>query len=362
MKKFIFSFLSFVLLLALGACNKQPIEGDGSGMLTVCWDEVGTKGATTTLTGEKAINSLVFFIFDHNGMLDIAHTCTAAEITAKSASIEVKTGTKTVYALANFTGTPLTNINGATMLSQLEDVNFDLSMNTTSNFAMWAKKTGVNVTTSGGSTGNMSLSRYVAKVALKSVTNSLPAPYGTVTVKQAFLCNVVGNQNVAGSAALTTWYNQQATPDHGGANHVIGTGSYAAQCSELTYKAPGTNVASGATASYSLTDANGVYFYGMRNTVTTLPGTTGYSTPFSQTCSVLMLVVTIKSVDYYYPIPLTKGGSTLNANTDNTVDVTIVGLGNTIDEGVFNRIEKGSLTATVTVTEWASGSSYTESI
>lgn len=352
-----------MLVLGAAACNKQPIEGDGDGLLTVTWgEEFETKGSTTTLTGEKQINSLVFFVFDHNGMLDIAHTCTSAEISAKSASIEVKTGTKTVYALANFTGTPATNIMGAATISQLEAVAFDLSMNTTSNFAMWAKKTGVSVTTSGGSTGNMSLARYVAKVALKSVKNSLPAPYGTATVKQAFLCNVVGNQNVAGNAALSTWYNQQATSDHAAANHVIGTGSYTAQCAGLTWKTPGTSVASGATHTYSLTDQNGVYFYGFSNTVTTLPGTTGYTNPFTQTCSVLMLVVTIKGVDYYYPIPLTKNSSKLNANTDNTVDVTIVGLGNTLEEGPFNRIEKGTLTATVTVSDWTTGASYSESI
>ena len=295
----------------------------------------------------------------HNGMLDVAHNCDASELAAKSATFPVKVGTgKTVYAIANMTAGSAARVaaDGCSTLAGLEAVAFDLSLNTSSNFVMWAKKTNLTVAAAGSDAGTLSLSRYAAKIALRKVTNSLPAPYGAITLKHAFLCNVVGNQNVAGSASLSTWYNQEGTKAHANASNVIAAAADAA-CSDLTFRTLGESVANGANRSYSTTDGNGKYFYGFRNTVTTLPS--GFHSTFVQTCTVLMLVATVGGVDYYYPIPL---GNALAANSDNVVDVTLTGLGNTVAEGVFNKIEKGNLKATVSVSDWTNGSTYTETL
>ena len=45
------------------------------------------------------------------------------------------------------------------------------------------------------------------------------------------------------------------------------------------------------------------------------------------------LVVEIKSKLYYYPVALSKQ---LRKNTDNLVNIKLVGLGNTLEEGPFN--------------------------
>lgn len=360
MKKF-FVILSVAgLLLSTASCNKLP-GGDadlGPGTLRVDWGEQETKGNTSTLAGESAINSLVIYVFDHNGRLDIAHNCTSAEISGKSASITVKSGTKTVFALANLTGTSLTNANAAKTLAELKAVSFTLGANTTSGLVMWAEKANVTISGGGNAPCALSMARYVSKIALKSVTNSLPGPYGAVKLKQAFLCNVTSNALVQGTPSDLGWVNQQATSDHAAANHVIGTGSYKASFEALTFKDLGNaNLAAGGTVNYSTSDANGRYFYAFPNSVTTLPG--GYTSTFTPTCTVLMLVVTISSVDYYYPIPLS---SKLYANTDNTVAVTLTALGNTLADDPFKKIEKGTLNATITVSDWANGSTYVESI
>lgn len=354
-KNFCFVVLTLAGLLVAASCNKTIGREDQlqeqPSSLTVSWDDAVTKAEATAL--EKQLNDLYFFVFDTNGMLEIVKQCTPEERAAKSASMSVKTGVKTVWALANLTGTSLTAALAASTISVFEAVAFDLSQNTASNFVMSAKGSTTVVATTGGSLP-LSLTRPVARVALGTVVNSLPAPYGAVTVKQAFLCNVVGNENIGGNATASTWYNQEATPDHGGADHVIGTGSYTANIPAMTFVTLNTSLDPGGTVIY-----NDKFMYGFKNSLDAVPGNPGYNTIFRETCSVLMLVVTVKSKDYYYPIALSKK---LVANTNNVVNVTLQGLGNTVEEGVFNKIEKASLTATVTVTNWTDVDPYTETI
>lgn len=52
----------------------------------------------------------------------------------------------------------------------------------------------------------------------------------------------------------------------------------------------------------------------------------------------------------------------LRKNTDNLVNIKLVGLGNTLEEGPFNKIGRAELSADVRVLDWTSGSTYTETI
>ena len=183
------------------------------------------------------------------------------------------------------------------------------------------------------------------------MTNRLPAPMGAVTAVRAFLCNVVGNQSVKGDAAAQVWLNQEATPDHGGRDHVIGTGSWAAQEQALTFRTLGDQVALNATKSYS-----DKFFYCYPNALT--DPNNGYNATFRPTATVLMVVLSIRGTDYYYPVALTGG---LVRNSEYRVDLTVSGLGNTADDP-FARIEKGDLAASVTVADWTTGATYTETI
>lgn len=342
------------LLLLAGACDKQVLRDEAS-TLNVQWAEVATKGAATD--AEKKVNSLWFFVFDANGMLEIAHECTGAEMTARQAGLTVKTGAKTVYAVANLTGAPLTAAKACLKASELEAVAVDLSDHSTTGFVMVARGT-VNVSAASGGSCSLSLERLVAKVSLGTVTNALPAPYGAVKVKQAFLCNVVGNQNLGGTASPSKWYNQNGTDAANGKKEAtIGQGGHNAQVPSFTWKSYGNGQSVALNGQYDF--SSGTVFYGMPNATTAVPSNSAYTQSFTPTCTVLMLVVEIKGKLYYYPVALSKQ---LRKNTDNLVNIKLVGLGNTLEEGPFNKIGRAELSADVRVLDWTSGSTYTETI
>ena len=345
--EFLISLLAACSLLSF--CTREPEPGQAS-VLTVSWEDTATKGAATE--SEKQLHSLWFYVFDANGMLDTAHECTAADLSARKATIPVKTGGKTVYAVANLPADRQNAANAAATLDELEAVTFHLTDNGESRFIMMAKGT-ANVVATSGADCPLKLERPLAKISLGTVRNSLPAPFGAITVKHAFLCNVVGNQNIACNAAAGTWYNQNGTDAaNGGKTATIGQGGHGAQAA-FTYRDVNASVNLG--GSYD----GGQAFYAMPNGITAEPGNPAYGTTFVPTCTVLMVVASIKGKDYYYPVPLKN---TLVRNTDNVVNLTIIGLGNTLEDGPLNKIEKADLRASVTVSDWTTGSTYTETI
>lgn len=356
MKKIRF-YLLLCAVLPLAACCRMPGREvpEESSELTVRLgdlpDGAFTK-ATAGTTAENTLNNLFLYIFDADGMLDVAHTCSATELNNKTAKITVKTGTKTVYALANLNSTVAARANAIYRLQDLEAVSYTLADNGTSSLVMRGSKGSVGVTASGGGSATVDLVRGVARVSLTGVKNSLPAAYGSIVVQRAFLCNVVGNQNVKGTAAAdpAQYLNRDATRGHV-RTQVIGTLSNAAECAALTFCTLGDTVAGGVRKEYS-----GKFFYAFPNALTT--PNNGFTDPFTPTATVLMTVVRIKDRDYYYPVPL-KGG--LAENTEYKVDLTILGLGNT-ESNPFAKIEKGDLNATVQVMPWTTGATVSETI
>lgn len=342
--------LSILFCLALAiACARDPMPGDGGKLTVDLSGIVPTKAITGATSGEKKVNSLMLYVFDSNGMLDIAHSCTSAEIQAKQAVMAVKTGKKTIYALANYRGDALNAANAKATVAELEQVPVILGDNRTDGLLMTASATATVASGTGGS-ATLGLTRQVARVALGSVTNKLPGPYGTIRVLRAFLCNVVGNQNVAGTATASVWYNQNATSDNV-AGHVIGTAGNAAQEASLTYAELNEDVSLNTAHAFS-----NKFFYAFPNARTN--PNNGFSATFTPTATVLMVVVQVKGVPYYYPVALT---GKLERNKDYQVDLTIIGLGNTEDQP-FNKIEKANLAASVQVSDWTSGTTYTETI
>ena len=344
------AFLILALPLLFSACSREQDDPAGP-MLTVHLGEMfSTKAITGATPAEMKVRSLDLYVFDANGMLDLSHACSTDEISAGKAVMRVKTGVKSVWALANFNDALRARTNAQATLDELGAVAFQLDDNATDGLLMTASAPASVVSGQGGSV-SLELARCVSRVALGSVTNKLPAPYGSVTVLRAFLCNVCGNQNVRGDAGAASWLNRNATPDNAAANHVIGTGNYVAQAKALTFTELGDDVALNGTKQYE-----NRFFYAFPNALTN--PNNGFSATFSPTATVLMVVVRIKGKDYYYPVPLTGG---LERNKDYRVDLTVIGLGNTEDRP-FDKIEKADLTATVRVSDWSTGAVYTESI
>lgn len=338
---------SLLLFFACCSCQRDPDPAEGGRLTVHLAGMADTKAIIGANAAEMQVNSLNLYVFDAHGMLDQSHACTDGELGAGQAVLSVRTGPKTVYALANFKGAPLAAANACATQAELEQVTFLLGDNQPAGLLMTATAS-TTVVSGSGASATLALTRPVARVALGSVTNNLPAPFGTVRVLRAFLCNVVANQNVGGWAEPDIWYNRNATSDNV-AGHVIGKSGCPAQEEALTYLSLDQDVAVGATHNFSQK-----YCYAFPNSLTN--PNNGFSA--SPTATVLMVVVQVRNVSYYYPVALT---GMLERNKDYKVDLTLAGLGNTEDRP-FDRIEKAGLTVRVSVSNWADGATYKETL
>jgi hypothetical protein len=353
MKKTI-SMMMAAAAIALAACEKAPEavpEAGEEGVITVSiapQDGPETRAVsayTAAQTYETQLNSVQVFVFGSDGKINAYKNIG----TSTSASLSVTSGAKTVYAVAN-----CVDLSYVGTLTDLEAKAFDLSANSTTaskGFLMAGK---ASCTVSSGTTNcSVAISRLAARVALQSVTNSLPASYGALKVERVFLCNVVGNQNIGGNATQSAWYNKEGRKDEGTRDsaHIIDGSTYTASCPELTFKSVGTSVNNGA----SLTPSTPYLFYGYANSVKIAPA--GFSSTFSGQRTVLVVAATVDSKLYYYPVVLDE--STIERNTTYTVGLTITGLGS---EDPNKPVEKGSFSVSVSVDGWKTGATYDETI
>ena len=299
---------------------------------------------TTSQTYEKQVNKVQIFVFDESGKINIYKD---AGTTQNNIPISTTTGKKTIWAVVN--GPDLSEV---ASLAELEDTAIDLAANSTTaatGFVM-AGSTSCTVSAS-AATANISVSRLVARVALQKVTNQLPDGYGALTIDNVVLTNVAGNQNIAGDATPATWYNKMGRKDGATeSSQIIDGETNKASCEALTFKSVKQEVAHGSDLNISTP----YLFYSFPNSNTA--GSTGWVNPFTARASRLVVTATIDGVKYYYPVTLSKK---LERNKAYTVEITITGLGSTDPD---KPIEKGGLTAAITVLDWVDGGSYEETL
>ena len=360
MKK-ILLFLAAASLAGMAACNKidsgkTAVDETSLGEGTITFslapsgdDAPMTRAVTaytTSQTYESQVNKVQIFVFNSDGKI----AAYKDNGTALTGSISTTAGAKTVWAVVN--GPTLSSI---ATLSALQTTAVDLSANSTTASTGFVMVGSGSCTVSGtGSVPcNFSVSRLVSRVALSSVKNSLPASYGALKVERVFLSNVVGNQNMAGNATASTWYNKDGRADEATRNttHIIDGSTYKASCEALTYKSVAQTVNNG--ASYIPTTP--LLFYSFPNSSTVAPA--GFASSFSAKRSVLTVVATVDSKIQYYPVVLDD--ATLDRNKTYTVGLTITGPGS---DDPDKPVEKGSISVTLTVSGWTAGATYDETI
>ena len=212
-----------------------------------------------------------------------------------------------------------------------------------------AGSTSCNVTTSSQNV-NVTVRRFVSRVALQKVNNALPASYGAMTINNVTLINVVGNQNLAGAATASTWYNKMGRKDGSTtSSHIIDGSTYLASHPTLTFKSVESSVANGV----SHTPSTPYLFYTFPNS--TITDVCGWVSPFTARKTRLVVAATISGKKYYYPVVI----DTPIRNYAYTVELTITGLGSTDPD---KPVSKGAINASVTVEGWATGSIYDETI
>ena len=328
-------------------CQEQ--ENQEPAMLNVSLgfeDEPQTRAVTAYTTAqdyEKAVNSVQILVFDESGKINFYKD---AGTTVSNIAISTPTGTKSVWAVVN--GPDLKTIGTESALKAIAVDLADNSVTKTEGFVM-AGSTSCSVTAS-GATANVTVSRLVARVALQKVTNSLPAGYGALKIDNVTLINVVGNQNLAGSGAISTWYNKMGRKD--GTNdktQIIDGSTNKASCEALTFAAPAATVNNG--GEYAPATPN--LFYCFPNSTTA--DKNGWESTFSARKTRLIVAATINNTKYYYPVTI----NTPERNKAYTVELTITGLGSTDPD---QPVSKGAVTAAVTVQGWQSGATYEETI
>lgn len=362
MKKTSLLFAALMGMVALTSCNKDIVSenipdmpqeqvSEGQMILSLDFPEaIQTKAVTaytTAQTYESQVNSVQILVFDSAGKIDKYYN---AGKTTSGISISTVTGAKTVWAVVNGP-----DLKACAKLSDLQATDLTLGGNNSITASTGFIMAGSASCTVGTSTVNcaITVSRFVSRVALVSVTNSLPASYGSLTVNCAYLSNVVGNQNMAGNASAATWYNKFGRADESTqvSSHIIDGSTYKASCPDLTYKSISGTAAVGA----SHTPSTPYLFYCFPNSSTTAPA--AFSTSFAAQRTVLVVKATVGGTAYYYPVVLDDAAPARNSSY--TVGLTITGPGSTDPN---QPVAKGNMSASITVSPWASGAVYNETI
>lgn len=334
MKRTTFIIASALAMLAMASCtkdgdctscpdadNNQEQQTEEKGILKISMafpeDEAETRALTAYTTVqpyEKSVNRIQVLIFDAAGRLNAYRDLG----TSSTASISTTTGTKKVWAVINGP-----DLSGIASESALKGKEISLSSNSTSASAgfVMAGSTTCSLTTAGATTA-VTVSRLTGRIALTSVTNSLPSVYPTLTVKKVYAINVVGSQNLAGTGA--------AAPS-------LNLGSDKGAVPALLSKTVGKAVSRG--ASYTPTTPD--LFYGYSNATSTKTR--------------LVVEADIAGQTYYYPVTI----SSLERNKAYTVSINILNLGS---DDPDKPVEKGTISVSISVAGWQSGASYEESI
>lgn len=161
--------------LAFAACDKTSVTpGQGEGSMQIRFNL--PEATRASFQGHEAdINNVQMLIFDEDGNLCKYHNLSSSEIGSKSATMDnIAAGDYSVYIVAN--GPALDDL---TSEAELDDVQMDLAgyNDPDGGFVMEGHSDGISVSAGHTATPSISLSRYVARITVKSITNELAPAY-----------------------------------------------------------------------------------------------------------------------------------------------------------------------------------------
>lgn len=347
-KRISFAIIAATAMMMTAACSKdlgstagESVEGSIEFNIECPVAAQETRSYTEAKDGEKKVNKLQVLVFDSQGVLNAYISQTSL-----TGSITTTLGAKKIWAVVNGP-----DLNKVLTESELKTTALTLGSNAADSFVMTGSAE--HTVTAGNSSCNITVSRLVSRISLDSVTNNMPEALGELKIQGVYLSNVVGNQNMAGSAAATTWYNQEGRKDESPLvkEHIIDGKTYMASVPALTYNGSALNIAHGVT---NQTQGSWL-FYTYPNT--NLSGIKGFNSAFQAQSTALVVIATVNGKTQYYPVVLNK--EAMARNKSYSVDLTVTGLGS---DDPNTKIEKGSATFSVTVEEWGNGASYTETL
>ena len=301
--------LPAMLLLAFG-CAEMPQAESASPL-----DDDARAVISTKVSGanEASVSDLQVFVFDSEGNFEIKGS-------GNGQSIEMgcTKGRKTIWALAGAPELhPSNEVELLNTVTRLED-------NDLNSFVM----SGSRSLEVGGTTDvELAVKRYVAKVSLGRIINSLSGAYASkeLIIKDVYLLNVAANTTL-GLSSPTQWYNKMGK-ENTPADHLIAQGDISA------------SVAPGGSCNLDCV------FYPYPNPT---EGNANGGT-WSERHTKLVVEASIGGVTCYYPVVL----PVLQRNRTYTIsDLTITMFGS---DNPDIPIDKGTVEFSILVEDWETG-------
>ena len=277
----------------------------------------------TTTDGEAAVNNVQVFVFRNDGVLD-------AYGKSETASVEVDctVGEKNIVAVVN--APDLLNV---TSLDGFNAAKSQLSDNSTGNFVMTGAKSAT--ITSADNELTINVKRLVARVSISKITNALSAEQyaGTpIVINKIYLSNVAGDRLYSSASVPSLWLNM--------------SGSFSDCPGLLSDSGISASIADG--SSYTTPH----YYYCYPNPTAEDSTAEIWSPRFTR----LVVEASILGKTYYYPVSI---GNIEQNHTYDIEELIITRLGSD-DPDV--PVSAGTISLTITVSDWEEGTSSTVTI
>ena len=328
-------FMAFIAIASL-ACSKENPSEQAAQETQMATLEVNVfDGITTRATSVNDANigsaagDIQVLVFNNEGDL-LAYGVNAAS--SSTISISIPTGTVECHAVVN-SSDDLSNISTKTnFLKRLSH----LKNNTTSRMEMLGSVS--KTVAAGANSVSIAVKRFASKVQIDKITPAFAAPaHRAMEFKLTgiYLINVNGTcpytMNPTGASESTSWYNKR--------KYVSG------DCNHLITDKFSTPVVIQTTAGVVTPYSTPHYLYCYPNPITTDVSTTTWSERISR----LVVETTLGGTTYYYSVNI----PTPQCNTVYQItNMKITGLGTDTPDAV---VQKGSLSVSLTVTDWSTG-------
>ena len=327
--------MAFIAIASLACSKENPSEQAAQETQMATLEVNVAEGITTRATSVNDANigsaagDIQVLVFNNEGNL-LAYGVNAAS--SSTISISIPTGTVECHAVVN-SSDDLSNISTKTnFLKRLSH----LKNNTTSRMEMLGSVS--KTVAAGANSVSIAVKRFASKVQIDKITPAFAAPaHRAMEFKLAgiYLINVNGScpytMIPTGASESTSWYNKRKYVS-GDCNHLI-TDKFSTHVIMQT--------SAGEVTPYSTPH----YLYCYPNPVTTDVSTTTWSERISR----LVVETTLGGTTYYYSVNI----PTPQCNTVYKItNMKITGLGTDTPDAV---VQKGSLSVSLTVTDWSTG-------
>lgn len=324
------SFLESALIMAvmsaaLVSCSKEnvSVSPDEKEPVDVVFN-LETGNLTKTTNGNDAsisstAGSIKILVFNESGML-----LGYGENEASSSTISMKlvTGDVKCYAVVNSKA----DLSGISTESDLLDTVSKLSDNSVGSLEMIGH---TDVSISPNASVTIPVKRFAAKVEIDKITADFSSPAHAAmefVVKDIYLVNVAGSISYGMSGSPSVWYNQMKRVPGDADPLISDTGIDAVVTKDKPYATPH-------------------YLYCYPNNTISDSNSETWSPRFTR----LVVDATLGGTLYYYPVNIPEPESN---KLYRITDMTITGPGS---ESPDVPVEKGAISFTISVTDWATG-------